>query len=230
MIQRRTVLASSATAIALSSVVPMPARAQRISDSLPASFDLLPKPVSPILDASKGETAELRQFFAYWCPHCHNLEPALIKWEKNAPKNIKLIRTPVAFGEQQKPLATLFYVLDARPEAAALHAAVFSAIHTTRVLPANAPTNRLIDFATDALKLPRAKIEWDWSSFSVQTKLRQGISALETYDIESIPTFIVQGRYKTSPARMAQAPTGQGKKGDALYEAMFKAIELAATA
>ena len=228
MIKRRSIIASSASAIALAAVPTLPAHAQRIADTISASFDLLKTPVPTMLDASKGEKAEVRQFFAYWCPHCHNLEASFIKWEKAAPKGIKIIRTPVAFGEPQKPLATLFYVIETFPNAPDLHVAVFSAIHNTRILPPNSPANKLMDFAVDTLKLPRAKVETAWSSFSVQTKLRQGIAALETYDIESIPTFIVQGRYKTSPARMASAPTGQGQRGDALYQAMFKAIESAA--
>lgn len=228
MIQRRTIIASSAAATALASMSMFPAHAQRVADSISASFDPLKTPVPPVLDASKGEKAEVRQFFAYWCPHCANLEPSFMKWEKTAPKSIKFIRTPVAFGEPQKPLATLFYALETFPNAADLHVAVFSAIHNTRILPPNAPANKLVDFAVDVLKLPRAKVEAAWSSFGVQTKLRQGIAALDTYDIESIPTFIVQGRYKTSPARIAASPAGNGLRGDALYDAMFKAIETAA--
>lgn len=225
MIQRRTIIASSAT---LASLAILPAHAQRASDAIAASFDALKTPVPTMLDTTKGEKAEVRQFFAYWCPHCHNLEASFMKWEKSAPKSIKFIRTPVAFGEPQKPLATLFYVLDTFPNASDLHLAVFSAMHNTRVLSPTTPTNKLVDFAVDALKLPRAKVEAVWSSFGTQTKLRQGIAALETYDIESIPTFIVQGRYKTSPARMAASPSGQGLRGEALYGAMFKAIEVAA--
>lgn len=224
MIQRRTLIASSATAAALASLSMVPAHAQRIADSIGASFDSLKTPVPPVLDATKGEKAEVRQFFAYWCPHCNNLEPSFIKWEKSVPKSVKLVRTPVAFGEPQKPLATLFYVLETFPNASDLHVAVFSAIHNTRILPANAPTNKLVDFAVDVLKLPRAKVEAAWSSFAVQTKLRQGIAALDTYDIDSIPTFIVNGRYKTSPARMSTSPKATGLRGEELYDAMFKAI------
>ncbi len=227
MLKRRQVLTSS-TALALAALPFMPARAQRIADTFVASFDPLRTPVPPVLDASKGEKSEVRQFFAYWCLHCSNLEPAFLKWEKSAPKSIKVVRTPVAFSEPQKPLATLFYVLDSFPNASDLHVAVFSAIHNTRVLPANAPASKLMDFAVNALKLPRDKVEATWSSFAVQTKMRQAISALETYEIESIPLFVVQGRYKTSPSRMANAPAGEGLRGDALYNAMFKAIETAA--
>lgn len=227
MLQRRQILASSA-ALATLGLPLMPAHAQRIADTFVASFDPMRTPVPPVLDASKGEKAEVRQFFAYWCPHCHNLEPSFLKWEKTAPKTIKMVRTPVAFSEPQKPLATLFYVLDGFPNANELHTAVFSAIHNTRVLPPNAPAGKMIDFAVNALKLPRDKVEAAWSSFAVQTKLRQAIASLETYEIESIPLFVVQGRYKTSPARMANAPAGQGLRGDALYNAMFKAIETAA--
>jgi thiol:disulfide interchange protein DsbA len=205
-----------------------PVYAQRVSDIVAASFDPLKSAVPTVLDAGKGEKAEVRQFFAYWCPHCASLEASYMKWEKSAPKSIKLIRTPVAFGEPQKPLATLFYVLETFPNATDLHVAVFSAVHNTRTLQVNAPATKLIDFAVDALKLPRTKVEAAWASFGVQTKLRQGIAALDTYDIESIPTFIVQGRYKTSPARMAASPSGSGLRGDALYDAMFKAIEAAA--
>lgn len=230
MIQRRKIIASSAASAALASLSFAPAFAQRIADTVAGSFETLKTPVPPVLDASKGEKAEVRQFFAYWCPHCHNLEPAFLRWEKVAPKSIKLVRTPVAFGEQQKPLATLFYVLDTFPNASDLHVAVFSAIHKTRVLSPASPTNKLVDFAVDNLKLPRDKVEAAWTSFAVQTKLRQGIAALETYDIDSIPSFIVNGRLKTSPARMSTSPAGQGLRGEPLYDAMFKTIETAALA
>lgn len=228
MIQRRQIIVSSVASATLATLALAPAHAQRVADSISASFDLLKTPVATVLDASKGEKAEVRQFFAYWCPHCANLEAPYLKWEKSAPKSIKLLRTPVAFGEPQKALAILYYVLDTFPNATDLHVAVFSAIHNSKVLPPNAPTSKLVDFAVDNLKLPRAKVETAWSSFSVQTKLRQGITALDTYDIESIPTFVVQGRYKTSPARMATSPAANGLRSEALYEAMFKAIETAA--
>ena len=228
MIQRRQIIVSSVASATLAALAIAPAHAQRVADSISASFDLLKTPVATVLDASKGEKAEVRQFFAYWCPHCSNLEASFIKWEKSAPKSIRMLRTPVAFGEPQKPLATLYYVLETFPNATDLHLAVFSAIHTSRVLPPNAPASKIMDFVVDNLKLPRAKVETAWSSFSVQTKLRQGITALDTYDIDSIPTFIVQGKYKTSPARIATAPAANGLRGDALYEVMFKAIEAAA--
>lgn len=229
MIQRRTLLASSMATATVAGLAFAPnVFAQRIADAVAGSFDTLKTPAPMTLDPSKGEKSELRQFFAYWCPHCANLEPSMMKWEKTAPKSIKIIRTPVAFGEPQKPLATMFYVLETFPNAPDLHMAVFNAIHTTRIVAANSPTQKLVNFAVDVLKLPREKVEAAWTSFSTQTKMRQGLAALDTYDIDSIPTFIVNGRLKTSPARIASSPAGQGLRGEPLYNAMFKAIETAA--
>ena len=91
MLKRRQVLTSS-TALALAALPFMPARAQRIADTFVASFDPLRTPVPPVLDASKGEKSEVRQFFAYWCPHCSNLEPAFLKWEKSAQGAIAQIK------------------------------------------------------------------------------------------------------------------------------------------
>lgn len=229
MIQRRTLIASSMASATLAGLAFAPnVFAQRIADAVAGSFEQLKTPVPTSLDPSKGEKAELRQFFAYWCPHCASLEPSLVEWEKTAPKSLKMIRTPVAFGEPQKPLATLFYVLETFPNAVDLHLAVFSAIHTTRIVAANSPAKKLVDFAVDNLKLPRDKVEAAWTSFSTQTKMRQGLAALDTYDIDSIPTFVLNGRQKTSPARIAASPAGQGLRNEPLYKAMFKTIETAA--
>lgn len=234
MIHRRKILASSMASAALTGLAlsplahaqPKPQAVMELTDV----FEPLPKPVPMSIDESKGDRAEVRQFFAYWCPHCNNLEPAFLRWEKKAPKHIKLSRIPVAFGEPQKPLATLFYVLETFPNAAELHMGVFNAIHSTRVLSPSTSIKGLVDFTVNVLRLPREKVEAAWASFAVQTKLRQAVTALQTYDLDSIPAFIVNGRYKTSPSKVASSPAGQGLRGEPLYDIMFKLIEEGANA
>lgn len=228
MLQRRIFIATPLASALLS--VGFSAYAQRVTDTFADTFDTLAKPVPVALDSAKGEKTEIRQFFAYWCNHCANLEPSMFKWEKTMPKSFKLVRTPVAFQPNQKGLATLFYVLDTLPNSADLHLAVFSAIHNTRILNPNATEDQLRAFAIKTLNVPKDTVDAAWSSFGIQTKLRQSSTVLETYDINGIPAFVVQGRYQTSPARIANSKLGVGLRSAALYDVMFKEIERAALA
>jgi len=144
-------------------------------------------------DGKQG--VEVLEFFSYACPHCARLEPMLEKWRRQLPPNVVLRRVPVTFGrEEWKVLARLYYTLESLGQVDSLHAKVFGAIHDEHKM----------------LFTPEAQADWmarqgrdrrafldAYNGFSVQARLAGANTLAQTYEIESVPSFVVAGRYRT---------------------------------
>src|SRR5664279_2822062 len=76
-----------------------------------------------------GNKIEIIEFFSYGCPHCNDLEPYLQTWFKTMPADVQYRRVPVMFQDRWKPLARIYYTLDALGDEGKLSPAVFQAIH-----------------------------------------------------------------------------------------------------
>jgi thiol:disulfide interchange protein DsbA len=138
---------------------------------------------------------EVLEFFSYACPHCARLEPMLDKWRRALPANVVLRRVPVTFGRDEwEALARLYFTLEGADQLEALHGKVFTAIHGEHVnlfTPESAA-----DWIARQGKDRRAFLD-RYNSFSVQVKV-QGANALAQGDvIESVPSFVIGGRYRT---------------------------------
>ena len=135
------------------------------------------------------------EFFMYSCPHCNALEPSLEAWVKTLPADVVLRRVPVAFNPSLEPHQRIFYALESMGQFEAMHRKVFAAIHVDR---------KRLDKEADIVAFMKAsgvdaaKFTEAYSSFTVQTRVRQAKQAAEAYRIESVPTFFVGGRYMTS--------------------------------
>ena len=105
-------------------------------------FDVLSTPQLPA-NTGKDQPIEIRQFFAYWCPHCAHLEDTLTAWVGTLPKRVKFTRTPVSFQAAQNGFALLYYVIESLPNAKSLHAQVFNAVHSVHTLNLPPTTPRL---------------------------------------------------------------------------------------
>ena len=223
--RRSTLHVAVASALAVLSA-PL-AHAQRIADTLQATFDTLRQPVAVDLGGGAAKV-EVREFFGYWCPHCAHLEPAVKAWSATLSKTIRFVRTPVAFDKRQFPLVQLYYTLQTFPNAAELHQSVFDAIHRTRIVSPVTNKAALQTFAENVLKLKGEDFSkaWDSSRVVEQTKAASGLA--DQFEVESVPVFVVQGRYSTSLSRMARSVQGNNVKADQLAQDMFNSIERAA--
>jgi thiol:disulfide interchange protein DsbA len=141
---------------------------------------------------------EVIEFFSYACPHCNHLEAPLEAWARKLPPGTILRRIPVTFGRTEwVSLAKLHYALETLGKSDELAAKVFHAIHEEHVLLTT--PEACADWAAKQ-GLDRGKFLDAFNSFGVQTKLQRANMKAQTYAIDGVPTLIVDGRFKTSPA------------------------------
>ena len=160
-----------------------------------------------------GKNIEVIEFFSYGCPHCGELEPHLQAWLKNKPADVQLRRIPVVFQPRWENLARVYYTLEAMGEENKLSPEVFSAIHGKGNQLGN--EKEFFDWAA-AKGLDRKKVEELYASFTVVGKVNRAKQQAQVYQIQSVPTMIVDGKFVTGSERMQNGHAGVPAAIDAL--------------
>lgn len=149
----------------------------------------------PVATAVAGKV-EVIEFFGYWCPHCHHLEPKLQAWIKTLPATVNFRRIPVSWSPSHAPLQKLYFALEQIGVPEAVHAKVFSGLHVDRK---PAATDADVIALGQAAGADKDKLTQAMTSFGVANKIRQAQAAAPSYQIEGVPTLVVDGRFVTSP-------------------------------
>lgn len=158
------------------------------------------KLINPPQKTESGKQIEVVEFFSYACPHCADFEAPLQDWLKRKPKEVVFKPVPMVFRESWKPLAKLYYTLDAMGVAEKYHQAVFDAIHKQKQeLFTDAA---VIDWAGKQ-GLDKAKFEATYNSFGVDTKVQRAMAMGKAYGIQFTPAIAVNGKYWTGPSMVA---------------------------
>ena len=149
-----------------------------------------------------GKKIEVIEFFSYGCPHCADLEPILQNWMKTMPADVQIRRVPVMYQDRWIPLAKIYYTLEALGEEKRLSPEVFSALHSKGVSLWQDKT--FFDWAASQ-GLDRKKVEDMYGSFAITGKVNRARAAAGTYQVQSVPTFIVDGKFATYKVASHQA-------------------------
>jgi thiol:disulfide interchange protein DsbA len=158
------------------------------------------------LPVETGKKIEVIEFFSYGCPHCNDLEPFLHAWAEKLPADVQFRRIPVIFQERWKGLARVYYTLEALGEDMRLSPEVFKAYHQ-QGLPLY-QDKAFFDWAASK-GLDKTKVSEIYNSFAVNSKMSRATSMAQAYNIQAVPTVIVDGKYLTSSDRVgthAQLP------------------------
>jgi thiol:disulfide interchange protein DsbA len=153
----------------------------------------VPQPVE------SGKKIEVIEFFSYGCPHCDNLEPYLQNWLKTMPADVQFRRVPVMFQERWRALAKIYYTLDALGEETHLSPEVFKAIHASGQPLWDDKT--FLDWAASK-GLDRANVASVYASFGIDNKMKRAMAIGQAYDIQSVPTVVVDGKFITASDRV----------------------------
>jgi thiol:disulfide interchange protein DsbA len=146
-----------------------------------------------------GKKIEVIEFFSYGCPHCAALEPYLDTWRAKQPDDVAFRRVPVMFQQQWVPLAKIYYTLDALGVEPKLSPEVFKAIHQQGV--ALWDDNKFFDWAASE-GLDRKKVQQVFTSFAIDGKMKRAMQLAQEYQIQAVPTVIVDGKFVTSSDRV----------------------------
>lgn len=182
-------------AFVLGSVIPMLACAEKkettgFVEGIEYQRVLPPQPTKA--EAGQVEVVEL---FWYGCPHCYRFEPALNAWLKNKPDNVVFLRIPAQLNPNWKIHAQAFYTAELLGVGEKMHQPLFHAMQEER-LPLNDPASLQTFFAKHGVK----KEDFDkvFNSFALQARLKHADNLVRRYGANSVPTVIVNGKYRTN--------------------------------
>lgn len=168
-----------------------------------------------------GKKVEVTEFFWYGCPHCHTLDPVLSDWVKKQGDAISFKRVPVFFRDTFGPQQKTYYALEALGKTEQIHSKLFDAIHKDRqrLDSQDALTDFVVKNGVDKAKFLDAL-----NSFSVQAKTNRATKLQANYKIDGVPVVAIDGRYTTSPSKVAEALSGNASEAE-LLQATVKVLD-----
>ena len=156
--------------------------------------------------ADKIEVAEV---FWYGCNHCYDFETYVGRWLENKPANVRFVRIPAVWNPLVKMHAQLYYTEEvlvnngkiANPEQ--FRAAVFAEYHRRG--------NRMASESAIQAVFERHGVSAEdfastWNSFEVAQKLRVAQDLARRYSISSVPTIVVNGKYRAGAVEAGGYP------------------------
>nr|WP_315399193.1 thiol:disulfide interchange protein DsbA/DsbL [uncultured Duganella sp.] len=182
------------SALMAGAVAMSPASASPADPKNGVEYKTLPAPQA----VDTGKKVEVLEFFDYACPHCHALDPSLTAWVKKQGDNIVFKRTHISRTGTELPQQKMFYTLEAMGLMnEAMNTKIFTEMHVNR--------NRMnrdemvFDFIAKQ-GVDRQKFIDTYRGFGVQGRVRKATAMMDTYGIDSWPTFAIDGKYVTSPS------------------------------
>lgn len=144
---------------------------------------------------------EVAEFFWYGCPSCYALEPQIQRWLETKPADVVFTRYAASLAQQWRLHARAYYTAESLGVVDKVHGALFDAIHQERRMLGDARS--IGDVFAAAAGVERDAFQQAFDSFGVETRLRRGDQLTRRFQINGVPTLIVNGKWVTSPS-MAQ--------------------------
>jgi len=152
--------------------------------------------ISPVVetDVEDGQV-EVLELFWYGCPHCFQFEPHLTGWKETKADYISFTRMPAVLNRGWLAHARAYYTLETMGELERMHSIFFEAIHVQgrRLRDVESMARFLSQHDVDAEKFKSA-----YDSLYVETKINRSGQLVRQYDSSSVPTVIINGKYRTS--------------------------------
>ena len=150
-----------------------------------------------------ADKIEVAESFAYYCPHCFTLEPYINEWAANKDPSVRFVRLPAMFNQVAQLHAQIYFTQEIMSrnnmlqDPAAFHNAVFEEYHRRG--------NRLTSMASirklfNRYGVSNENFDKTWKSFEVNQMMRVSGDLVRRYGIVSVPTIVVNGKYRTSAA------------------------------
>lgn len=145
-------------------------------------------------DVEEGKV-EVLELFWYGCPHCFEFEPHITGWKDTKADYITFTQMPAVLNQGWLAHARAFYALETMGELERIHPIFFEAIHVQgrRLRDVESMARFLSQHDVDAEKFKSA-----YDSLYVETKINRSGQLVRQYGSSSVPTVIINGKYRTS--------------------------------
>jgi len=153
--------------------------------------------ITPAQPVPPGSKIPVQEVFWYGCPHCFHLQPILNHWLAHMPKGIAFTRQAAAISPYWLPQARAFFAFEDLGLLPALHDKFFNAIHIHHEVLDDADTISAWVAANSHVSAKRFRLVYH--SFAVGLAVRKARAQQTQEAIHSVPTFVVDGRYRTNP-------------------------------
>ncbi len=160
------------------------------------SFQALAQGYTTLNDRAPLQVAadkiEVTSVFSYTCPYCYQLEPLVQAWSAQQEADVEVVYLPAAFNKQWEHLARAHYIMDALNITEQAHMPMFNAIHQENT---NLGSQRALGKFFERYGIENEKTSQLYTSFGVESRLRQDVSRLKAYRITGVPALVIDGRY-----------------------------------
>jgi len=139
---------------------------------------------------------EVIEFFWFGCPTCFRFEPVLHAWDK--PDTVHFVTVPGVLNRTSQFHAHVYYAMELLSLEGQLMTPFYDELHVkgNRVQTVEA----LEQWAATQPDVDAAKLAGTVQSFAARTKVAQADVLANQYGITGVPSLVIGGKYRTSPA------------------------------
>lgn len=163
---------------------------------------------------------EVTEAFWYGCPHCYALDPKLEGWVAKLPSDVAFVRSPITWNPMTKVHAQIYYTELALGTLGKTHKVIFDAIVQGR---SRLDTQDEIRKVFVAQGISPADFDKAWTSFGVNSQVKQADARMMEYGISGVPNLIVNGKYRI------EGVSAPGKSEAQMHEEMLKIADFLIT-
>ena len=160
--------------------------------------------ISPVQPTTSGpDVVEVAEFFMYSCIHCYNFEPFVEDWVAGKADYVNFVRIPTVWNPTVRLHAQAFYAAEALGKGEEMHTPFFREMHVTGNY---LQTKDLIADFFGRFEVDEGTFDSTFESFSVNTNLRRADELARRYGVDSTPTVVVNGKFRTNASMAGGYP------------------------
>ncbi|RVU40005.1 thiol:disulfide interchange protein DsbA/DsbL [Rheinheimera riviphila] len=161
-----------------------------------------------VISEQRSAKPEVKEFFSYYCPACNAIDPVVQTVMKSLPEGTTFKKYHVDFmgaasPEIQKTLTTAMVLAKTQGKGDEVNKAFFNHIHKDRKAFANDAEIRDVVVAAG---VDAAAYDKHLNNFMVKTQVnliqKEQATFTKSRVLNSVPTFIVNGRFKINVAKL----------------------------
>ncbi len=144
--------------------------------------------------SSSPDQVEVAEVFWYGCPHCFHFDPYVRKWLETKPDYVHFVRIPAVWNPLVRMHARMFYTAQELGKGDEMHEAFFNEIHVNGNM---LDSEEKIAAFFGKYGVSEADFKNAWDSFAVNAKLQRANELARRYNIASVPSIVINGKYTT---------------------------------